>query len=53
MSLLNLLTVIFVLAKLGGFVQWSWWIVLAPAILGFGLSLLIILLGIIGYLAND
>ena len=30
MSLLNILTVVFVLAKLGGFIDWSWWLVLAP-----------------------
>ena len=26
----SILTIIFVLAKLGGYVAWSWWVVFAP-----------------------
>lgn len=30
MGLIGVLTVIFVLAKLGGYIDWSWWIVFIP-----------------------
>jgi len=26
----SLLTIVFVIAKLGGFIDWSWWVVLSP-----------------------
>lgn len=30
MSLISVLTVLFVVAKIGGFIDWSWWLVFAP-----------------------
>lgn len=33
----NILTIIFVIAKLAGAITWSWWLVFAPTILSVGL----------------
>ena len=38
----NVLTIVFVIAKLTGYVNWSWWIVFLPTIAGLGLQLLIL-----------
>lgn len=37
-----MLTIVFVIAKLTGYVNWSWWIVFLPTIAGLGLPLLIL-----------
>lgn len=39
-GLLGWLGLIFVVAKLAGWVSWSWWIVLAPFWIGFAIVLL-------------
>jgi hypothetical protein len=41
---LNLLTLVFVTAKLFGVVQWSWWLVLMPTFVSVGLIVLVLLL---------
>lgn len=49
---LSSLTLLFVAAKLFNFITWSWWIVLLPTILSFGLVfvvlIVILLIAIIG-----
>lgn len=42
MPLLPILTIIFVIAKLAGFIAWSWWLVLAPSLVGAALGLLLL-----------
>ncbi len=42
-SVFNVLTIIFVIAKLGGLITWPWLWCFAPAIFGFAL-------GVIGFL---
>ena len=37
----HILTIIFVIAKIVGYINWSWWLVLLPLIISIGLSLLI------------
>lgn len=37
----HILTIIFVIAKIVGYIDWSWWLVLLPSIISIGLSLLI------------
>ena len=37
----HILTIIFVIAKIVGYIEWSWWLVLLPSIISIGLSLLI------------
>ena len=37
----HILTIIFVIAKIVGYINWSWWLVLLPSIISIGLSLLI------------
>lgn len=40
----SLLTIVFVIAKLVGWVNWSWWIVATPMIVGVVLWILLFLL---------
>lgn len=42
-----ILTVIFVIAKLGGYIDWSWWIVFLPTIIPIGLGVFIMLMAVI------
>lgn len=37
----HILTIIFVIAKILGYINWSWWLVLLPSIISIGLSILI------------
>jgi len=39
-TLISLILTILVLLKLFDVIDWSWWIILAPAIIGYGLSIL-------------
>ena len=47
LSLSSILTIIFVIAKLFGVINWSWWLVLLPSIISLGLSILVIIFVII------
>jgi len=40
MKNLNWLTVMFAILKLTGTVDWSWWVVLSPTLLGLTLNIL-------------
>lgn len=42
LSLSSILTIIFVIAKLFGVINWSWWLVLLPSIISVGLWVLLI-----------
>lgn len=44
---LHMLTIIFVIAKLAGYIHWSWWLVLLPSIIGLLIGLLL-LVGVVG-----
>ena len=37
----HILTIIFVIAKIVGYIEWSWWLVLLPSIISIGLSILV------------
>lgn len=37
----NVLTVIFVITKLLGYIDWNWWLVFSPTIISLGLKMLI------------
>lgn len=39
----GLLTLIFVIAKIGGYIDWSWWLVFAPVIASVSLSVILVL----------
>ena len=41
LGLLNILTIIFVIAKICGAITWSWWLVLLPTIINVGLTILV------------
>ena len=48
--MLNALLIIFVIAKILGFITWSWWIVLAPVLIPLAILLICFLgLGLIYY----
>lgn len=44
----SILTIIFVIGKVFGFINWSWWLVFLPTIIGVGITLLIMLVIVIG-----
>jgi len=41
---LGVLTIVFVIAKLWGVINWSWWLVFLPVLIPLGIVLLIFLL---------
>lgn len=41
LGLLNILTIIFVIAKICGAITWSWWLVLLPTIINVGVTILV------------
>ncbi len=43
-----ILTLIFVIAKMLGYITWSWWIVFAPMWVGLAIALVIMLAGVTG-----
>lgn len=43
----GLLTIIFVIAKIFGYVNWSWWIVFLPVIVPIGVALIFTLVLVI------
>ena len=43
---LNILTVIFVIAKITGYIDWSWWLVFAPTLFAVTLFLSITALAV-------
>lgn len=52
-SFASLLTTIFVVAKIAGYIEWSWWLVFSPMIAMTGLSLLILFVWITVKLYNE
>lgn len=43
----SILTIIFVIAKLFGLIQWSWWLVFSPTLLSIGLGIFIMFIAFI------
>jgi len=43
----GLLTIVFVVLKLTHFIDWSWWWVLSPMLIGFSILGLILLIGLV------
>ena len=43
MALLEVLTIVFVVLKLTGTIDWSWWLVLLPEIIAVGIYLVFVL----------
>lgn len=52
LGLASVLTVIFVVLKLIGTINWSWWWVLSPIIIDVGLSI-IVLIGLAIYMSHE
>lgn len=53
LGFLNILTLIFVVAKLFGAITWSWWLVFAPVLISVGLSILILIIAAIADAVKD
>ena len=49
----GLLTILFVGLKLGGVISWSWFWVLSPLWISFGLVIAILLIALIGYVCYE
>lgn len=47
LGLSSVLTIIFVVLKLVGVINWSWWWVLSPAWIGIGLWLIVVIIAAI------
>ena len=47
LSLPHILTIIFVIAKIVGYINWSWWLVLLPSLISIGLGIAVWLIGLI------
>lgn len=46
-GLSSILTIIFVIAKLFGVIDWSWWLVFAPTIASVAIGLLVVVIALI------
>ena len=45
MGLTEILTVVFIVLKLTGVIDWSWWLVLLPELLAIGLYVIVVTVG--------
>lgn len=50
---LSILTIIFVVAKLLGLIQWSWLLVFAPTLIGIGLWILLMVVALVIVAVSD
>ena len=48
----GLLTIVFIVLKLTNYIDWSWWWVLSPLWISFGVVIGILLLVLIGFIAK-
>jgi hypothetical protein len=48
-GIVGVLTIVFVVLKLVGVIAWSWWWVLSPLWIAFGLWLVIVIIAVIVY----
>ena len=48
----NLITIIFVVLKLTGVIDWSWWLVLSPMLISFALLIIVLIIALIIALVN-
>lgn len=56
MGVASVLTIIFVLCKLFGVINWSWWLVFSPLIVSAAIGLLVVgglLLAILGFVVYE
>ncbi|MGM0124873.1 hypothetical protein IGI37_002267 [Enterococcus sp. AZ194] len=47
LGLASILTIIFVIAKITGYINWSWWLVFSPTIALFSFAILILIIALI------
>lgn len=53
MGIAEVLTIVFIVLKLTGVIGWSWWLVLLPEIIAFGIYIFwIVFIGVIGAKKN-
>ncbi len=46
-SFLTVLTVVFAGLKLGGVIDWSWWLIFMPTLLGVGLFIVVFIMTVL------
>lgn len=44
LGLSSVLTIVFIVLKLVGVINWSWWWVLSPTLIGFGIAIVILII---------
>lgn len=44
LGIFSVLTIVFVIAKLGGYIAWSWWLVFSPLLVSGGFTILILVI---------
>jgi len=47
LGLTSILTIIFVIAKILGYINWSWWLVFSPTLIVIAFVILLVILGMI------
>lgn len=49
---IDLITIVFVVLKLTGVIDWSWWWVLSPILISFSLVIIVLIIALIIELVN-
>lgn len=49
----TLVTIVFIVLKLCNVIGWSWWLVLLPALIEIGITLILFILGFIAAMIED
>lgn len=49
---IDLITIVFVVLKLTGVIDWSWWWVLSPILISFSLLIIVLIIALIIALVN-
>ena len=48
---LHIITIILLVAKLAGYFAYSWWWVVAPSLLSFGVATFLLIIMVVGFIA--
>lgn len=47
MYMFNVITVVFIVAKILGYIDWSWWLVLAPSLFSMFMAIVFIFIAVL------
>lgn len=48
-GILGMIQIIFIVLKLTGLINWSWWAVLIPLWIGLGLTIVVLVIGLLAF----